>query len=65
MGRSMTPLTVGNLIPTIIRDLPATFILPALSPLVSKPFSQSITDRKEMRKVAFDFASKFSMLSHG
>jgi hypothetical protein len=53
--RSMTPPTAGNLIPIITRDSRATFIFPAPNRLVSKRFSQSITDRKEMRKVAFDF----------
>jgi hypothetical protein len=45
--------------------LPATFIFPAPNRLASKRFSQSINDRWEMRKVAFDFTSKFSMLSGG
>ena len=54
-GRSMTPPTAGNLILTITRDSRATFIFPAPNRLVSKRFSQSITDRNEMRKVAFDF----------
>ena len=36
------PLTAGNLTPTIIRDLPGTFILPAPNRLGSKRFSQSI-----------------------
>jgi hypothetical protein len=33
--------------------------------LISKRFSQSTNDRNEMRKVAFDFNSKFSMLNAG
>ncbi|PYL11741.1 MAG: hypothetical protein DMF48_05355 [Verrucomicrobia bacterium] len=51
----MTLLTTGNLIPTITHDLPAAFIFPALSRLASKRFFQFITNRNEMRKVAFDF----------
>ena len=51
----MTPLTAGNLIPTITHDLPATFIFPALSRLASKRFFQFMTDGNEMQKVAFDF----------
>jgi len=57
--------TAGNLILTIIHDLPVTFMFPASNRLVSKRFSQSANDRNEMRKVAFDFNSKFSMLNAG
>ena len=59
----MTPPTAGNLILTITRDLPAIFTCPAPNRLVSRRFSQSINDRQGMRNVAFDFTSKFSMLS--
>ncbi len=52
-GRSMTPLTAGNLIPIITRDSPATFIFPAPNRLVSKRFSQPITDRKGDTKSCF------------
>ena len=55
--------TAGNLILTIVHDF--TFIFPAPNRLVSKRFSQSTNDRNEMRKVAFDFNSKFSMLNAG
>jgi hypothetical protein len=51
----MTLLTAGNLTLTIIHDLPGTFIFPTPNRLVSKRFSQSITDGNGMRKVAFDF----------
>jgi hypothetical protein len=51
--------------PDIIHDLPVTFIFPAPNRLVSNRFSQSTNDRNEMRKVAFDFNSKFSMLNAG
>jgi hypothetical protein len=43
--------------------LTAIFIFPAPNRLASKRFSQSISDRKGMRKVAFDLTNKFSMLS--
>jgi hypothetical protein len=43
----------------------ATFIFPEPNRLVSKRFFQSTNDRNEMRKVAFDFTSKVSMLSRG
>jgi hypothetical protein len=59
----MTPPIAGNLILTITRDSRATFIFLAPNRLVSKRFFQSINDRGEMRKVAFDFTSEFSMLS--
>ena len=51
----MTPFIAGNLILTITRDLPATFIFPTLSLLASKRFFQFMTDGNEMQKVAFDF----------
>jgi hypothetical protein len=54
-ARSMTPPTAGNLTPTITHDSRATFIFPAPNRLVSKRFSQPITDGNEIRKVAFDF----------
>ena len=54
-GKEYDATTAGNLTLTITHDLPATFIFPAPNRLVSKRFPQSITDRKEMRKVAFDF----------
>ena len=52
-ARSMTPPTAGNLIPIITRDSRATFIFPAPNRLVSKRFSQSITDRKGDAKSCF------------
>jgi hypothetical protein len=54
----MTLLTAANLILTITHDLRATFIFPAPNRLVSKRFSQSINDRKGVRKVAFDFCEQ-------
>jgi len=61
----MTPPTAGNLILTITHDSRATFIFPEPNRLASKRFFQSINDRNEMRKVAFDFTSEFSMLRGG
>ena len=57
------PFTAGNLILTITRDLPATFIFPAPNRPASKRFSQFTNDCNEIRKVASIFESKFLMLS--
>jgi hypothetical protein len=43
-GKQYDAPTAGNLIPTIIRGLPATFMLPAPNRLDSKHFFQSIDE---------------------
>jgi len=53
--------TAGNLILTIIHDLSVTFIFPPPNRLVSKRFSQSTNDRKDMPKVAFDLTQVFDV----
>ena len=58
-GRSMTPLTAGNLTLTITHDSRATFIFPAPNRLASKRFSQSINDSNGMRKVALILRASF------
>ena len=54
------PRTAGNLILTITRGSPATFMFPALNLLASKRFFQSTNDRNavEMREIAFGFAEQ-------
>lgn len=56
------PPTAGNLTPTIIRDLPGTFISPAPNHLDSERFFQSTDDGNAIatRRVVLDFRPEFS-----